>query len=375
MKQILLFFAVISLISCQEQRSSYSIKGNIKGIPDSTIIDLYIQQGSSGNRISSDTIINGQFEFTDTLGSQPSKMNIIMRDWENYIGRCELWVDHEVIEINGEGKYLSGWVVSGNNKELNALNHFKNQTRELTVIADSLYLLSINNRKDKDLYISIRKSVDSLYQIIHRIEFGLIAKNPNSKSALEMLYNIANIDSTLSKSRINEVYESLDTTYQNTLYGEGILTIIKDKPIPNIGDKMVDFVAYDTKEYNHRLSEFEGKYILLDFWALSCGSCIQAIPETRELYSKNKDVLTVVGVNMFTIEDSWREISKKDSITWINLSDGKGSFSGAAADYGIKGFPTYILINPEGIIIDKWIGYWPNVFKDKLNEHIEGLKI
>jgi|LSQX01.3.fsa_nt_gb peroxiredoxin len=375
MKQILLIFAIATLISCQEKRDSYLIKGTVTGIPDSTIIDLYVQYDNMGQRINSDTIINGYFEFTDTLDSRPSKMNLRMRDWNNYFGSCDLWVDHELIEITGSGKYLSAWVASGDNAELKALNRLHSQTRELSVITDSLYMLRMKNRKDKELSKSIRKSVDSIGQISRKIQFGLIEENPNSQSALEMLYNIAKFDTTISKKRIKTVYDNLDTIYQNTLYGEGILTIIEDKPIPNIGDKMVDFIAYDTEGEKHRLSEFEGKYILLDFWALACGPCIKAIPETRELYSNNKEILTVVGINMVTNEDSWRETSKKDSITWINLSDGKGTFAGISADYGINGFPTYILIDPQGVIIEKWMGYWPNVFKQKLENHIEGLNI
>lgn len=375
MKQILFIFSVVTLISCQDKRDTYLIKGNITGIPDSTVINLYMQYDDMGQRISSDTIINGYFEFSDTLENRPTKMSLMMRDWDNYFGSCDLWVDHEVIEIAGTGKYLSAWIASGNNDELKALNRLKSQTRELSVFRDSLYMLRMNNRDDMELSSRIRKTVDSIGQISRKIEFGLIEENPNSQSALEMLYRIIKFDTTIAKNRIMSVYDKLDTIYQNTLYGEGILTIIEDKPVPNIGDKMVDFVAYDTEGVKHNLSEFEGKYILLDFWALACGPCIQAIPETRELYSNNKEILTVVSVNMVTNEDSWRETSKKDSITWINLSDGKGTFAGISADYGINGFPTYILIDPQGVIIEKWMGYWPNVFKQKLENYIEGLKI
>ncbi len=375
MKQILMIFSVLTLLSCQQQRETYLIKGSVSEIPDSTIIDLFIQYDNMGKRISSDTIVNGYFEFSDTLETRPSKMTLRIRDWKNYFGGCDLWVDHEVIDVSGTGKYLSAWIVSGNNDELKALNNLKSQTRELSVVRDSLYLLRMTNRNNKELSKSIRKSVDSIGQISRKLEFGLIEEDPNSQSALELLYQIAKFDTSISKNRIKLVYDKLDTIYQNTLYGEGILSIIEDKLVPDIGDEMVDFVAYDTEGEKHNLSEFKGKYILLDFWALACGPCIKAIPNTRELQSNNMDILTVVGVNMVTNEDSWRETSKKDSITWINLSDGKGTFAGISADYGIKGFPTYILIDPQGVIIEKWTGYWPNVFKQKLEKHIEGLKI
>lgn len=375
MKQILVIFSVLTIFSCQKQRDTYLIKGTLNEIPDSTIIDLFVQYDNMGKRISSDTILNGYFEFSDTLETAPSKMSLRMRDWNNYSGACDIWVDNEVIEITGSGKYLSAWIASGNNDELKALNKLQSPTKELCVIMDSLFLLRMKNMHDQELSNRILKKVDSIGQINRNIQFELIKENPNSQSALELLYQIASFDTLISKDKIKSVYDKLDTCYKNTLYGEGILTTIVDKPVPDVGDKMVNFIAYDTEGKNHSLTEFKGKYILLDFWAYACGPCMQAIPETRELYSNNREILTVIGVNMVTNEDSWRETSKKDSITWVNLSDGKGTFAGISADYGVKGFPTYILINPEGVIIEKWMGYWPEVFKLKLSSHIKELKI
>ncbi|MDY0201364.1 MAG: TlpA disulfide reductase family protein [Tenuifilaceae bacterium] len=371
MKRILLIFTVVAFISCHKQGEKYLIIGNVKEVPDSTIIDLYIQYDDMGKKISSDTIINGQFEFSDTLENRPSKMSLRMRDWNNYFGSCDLWVDHETIKVTGQGKYLSSWIVDSKVEEQIALNNLICKTKGLTVMTDSLFMVMMNNM---DMSEQISNEIDSISEIQFKIEFSAIEDNPNSQSALEMLYQIAKFDTTIDKGMIKEVFEKMSSTFQNSLYGEGIKSIIENKPIPKIGDEMVDFVAYDIKGREYNLSEFKGKYVLLDFWALACGPCIKAIPETRELYSRNKDILTVIGLNMISNEDSWRETSIKDSITWINLSDGKGTFAGVSADYGIEGTPTYILINPEGVIVEKWMGYWPNVFIDKLSKHIEGLK-
>ncbi|MDD2279511.1 MAG: TlpA disulfide reductase family protein [Bacteroidales bacterium] len=371
MKQLLLIFTVLAFISCQNQGKKYQIIGNVKEVPDSAIIDLYIQYEDMGQRISSDTIINGQFEFSDTLKTRPSKMMLLMRDMDNYYGSCQLWVDYEIIKVTGQGKFLSSWKIDSKVEEQIALNNLVSKTKELTVMRDSLFMIMMNNMNMSE---QISNKIDSISEIQFKIEFSAIEDSPNSQSALEMLYQIAKFDTTIDKNIIKRVFDKMSPTFQNSLYGEGIMSIIKNKPIPEVGDEMVNFVAYDTKGREYNLSDFKGKYVLLDFWALACGPCIKAIPETRELYSRNNDILTVIGLNMITNEDSWRETSKRDSITWINLSDGKGTFAGVSADYGIQGTPTYILINPEGVIVEKWMGYWPNVFVDKLSKHIEGLK-
>ena len=94
----------------------------------------------------------------------------------------------------------------------------------------------------------------------------------------------------------------------------------------------------------------------------------------RKLSANYQNDLVVIGVNMETKKKFWIEASKKDSITWINLSDGKGTFGGASYTYGINGFPTYILINQEGVIVDRWMGFWPGVFEEKLSKYLKNNK-
>ena len=138
---------------------------------------------------------------------------------------------------------------------------------------------------------------------------------------------------------------------------------------------MINFNAYDTAGVNYVLTDFQGKYILLDFWHLGCGPCNDAIPETIELHKNNQELLTIIGINLISDGKLWIEKTKKEGISWINLSDGKGTYAGVSAKYGILGLPTYFLINPEGIIIEKWMGYWDGVFNEKLTKHFEKLKI
>ena len=55
------------------------------------------------------------------------------------------------------------------------------------------------------------------------------------------------------------------------------------------GDKMRDFTLYDRKGNEHKLSEFKGKYIILEFTSKGCGPCLEAIPVLDWLYKRYKD--------------------------------------------------------------------------------------
>lgn len=370
MKKVLLGLVVLGFIACEKQSAEkYIITGNVQGIADSTVIDLYMKFYSMGSRVHSDTIINGHFEFSDTLESRPSRMELRIQDFEKYSGACDLWVDHTTIQVEGQGKFLSAWNAKSQVKEQIELNRFNHATKELDVILDSLILMQSQSRGDWEIYNQIRPKIDSIYNLSKMIQFELIKQNPNSETAVELLYYFAKNDTTISNEEIENLYQTINPIYKTSLYAEGIASIISRISAPKIGDKIVDFEVSSLEGEKSKLSDYEGKYILLDFWSMACYPCILAAPELRELNANYKDSLTIIGISIDTNKEFWKKGSERDSITWINLSDGKGLFAGAAFKYEIQGFPTYFLINPEGIIVEKWTGFTDGIFKKKLSKY------
>ena len=55
---------------------------------------------------------------------------------------------------------------------------------------------------------------------------------------------------------------------------------------------------------------------------------------------------------------------------WVNIRDPKG-MGGLAVSYGIVAIPNYIMISPEGKIIDRWAGFEDGFLKRKMAENIK----
>ncbi len=374
MKILNLLVICFLIVSCQV-RHDYKITGNVQGIPDSTVIDLYVQYENLGSRVSSDTIVNGEFSFSDSIGDEVLNMNLSMRDMQKYSGMCNLWVGKADINVNGSGKYLSAWETISDLKEQKDENNILNLTTKYRIQRDSLNLQQMRNyEKNINDNGVIRKQLDSLYKIQQNIELDFLKDNYNSKVYVMHLCRIAEYCDSVQKLKIKSFYQKIDTTYMNSLWGEGIKNSFIKKTPPKAGDKFVDFKSFDLNNNSHQLSEYLGKYILMDFWSIGCYPCILSIPELHKLSIEYKDELTIVGLNMETKKKFWIEQSKKDSVSWVNLSDGKGTFGGASFLYGINGFPTYILISPEGIIVERWMGYRQGLIDEKLSKYIDKKK-
>ncbi len=358
---------LILLLSCRKM-DHYEIIGEVSNVPDSTILILGKVTYNVGTLIQTDTIINGQFKFIGTLDTVPVEMTLMAKDMMHFSGYTKFWVDHSKIKITGSNNYLATWNVKSKLPEQRIMNLLKKETKDQIKTRDSLWLIRINSR-DREIQSLMKVKFDSISDKIFGKEFNLLKTQFNSLTALEELYRIAKF-SSIDKNEIGEVLNKMDSKYQNSVYGKGIQAEI-NKPIPPIiGDKMPDSDVYDLAGKKFKLSDFSGKYMLLDFWSLACHPCRLSAPELREVKDSFKDSLTIIGLSMDVDSKMWIEATKKDSVTWINLSDGMGDYAGVSSKFGIIGLPTYYLINPKGKIIDKWMGYDTGMIKEKIVSHL-----
>ncbi|MDE5874284.1 MAG: TlpA family protein disulfide reductase [Muribaculaceae bacterium] len=127
--------------------------------------------------------------------------------------------------------------------------------------------------------------------------------------------------------------------------------------------KAPDFTLPDLNGKKVSLSDFRGKWVVLDFWGSWCGWCVKGFPALKEAYEKYGDKIVVIGVDCNETEAEWKEGVKKHNIPWLNVYNGHDTK--LYADYNIEGFPTKAIINPEGYLVDLTTGEDPT-FYDRL---------
>ena len=134
--------------------------------------------------------------------------------------------------------------------------------------------------------------------------------------------------------------------------------VSEGKPAP-------DFTLKDLQGKDLTLSSLRGKYVVLDFWGSWCGWCIKGIPEMKKYYAKYKDKMEILGIDCRDTEEKWKEAVEKHELPWLHVrNDGNPDVSTL---YAIEGYPTKIVIDPEGNIAKIVVGEDP-AFYEYLDE-------
>ncbi len=216
----------------------------------------------------------------------------------------------------------------------------------------------VSGAAENELYNSFMKAgmpanqnnQESQEDKLARLE-AFTAKYPDSFVAM---YLVENMGSYIPLVQLERLYDKLGSKFKTTASASSIVATIASKKITAIGKTAPDFAQPDTLGKIVKLSDYKGKYVLLDFWASWCLPCRAENPNVLAAYNKYKDRgFDVLGVSLDQPgqKEVWLKAIRQDGLTWTQVSDLKFWENTAAKLYGVKSLPQNFLLDKEGKII------------------------
>jgi peroxiredoxin len=140
---------------------------------------------------------------------------------------------------------------------------------------------------------------------------------------------------------------------------------------PKAGSRAPSFEAVDGAGRSVTLASFEGKVVVMYFWATWCAPCVYSGPAMQDLherYRKNTDVV-VVGVHY---DDRGDPIAHKNKnrFTYEIIPDGQE----VVASYGVKKIPSFVIVGADGVVLHNQVGYADGdekKFEEIIDIHLE----
>ncbi|MFT4022353.1 MAG: TlpA disulfide reductase family protein [Flavihumibacter sp.] len=144
----------------------------------------------------------------------------------------------------------------------------------------------------------------------------------------------------------------LDPSLENTQYVKLLRELPATLRATGIGSQAPDIALPNPEGKTVRLSDYYGRYVLVDFWAAWCVPCRRENPNVVRVYNRYKDKgFTVFGVSLDSKKEAWVKAIAQDGLNWPQVSDLKFWDSDPAKRYGIRGIPGNVLLDRSGKII------------------------
>ncbi|UAM99701.1 TlpA family protein disulfide reductase [Polaribacter litorisediminis] len=315
-----LFFSMFMMIACtQEHAKEYlTISGKLENNKDS-IISIASREG-----IIKKITLKKDGSFKDTLNIQ--KAAIYTLTSANKMSPIYLKNGYNISLTGNADEFMESFKFSGegaSNSNFILAQITKNQT-----MGNPQLILDLEEAAFREKVAAIKSEYDSI------------------------LESYTDLDSTLYTS-VKQQNEQLVVYFDNAYAKNKVMG--KGKPSP----KFENYI--DIKGGKKSLDSFKGKYVYIDVWATWCGPCIQQIPYLqsleKEYHDKNIEFVSIStdearrsGGSWEAAEKKWRDFVKKKNMSGVQLWSGQDySFQQA---YEINGIPRFILIDPEGKIVD-----------------------
>jgi thiol-disulfide isomerase/thioredoxin len=371
-RQLFSILCIVLCLACDGKREVFVLQGKLEGGGDKMAFDY----DSLGHRAhASVELQDGEFSLALNL-SEPQVVRGIFSDghfWKkarrgfipcnaSYL----LFVAQPGQKLEAKGRLTKDFVdIYPGGDEENAV--FRKYTSALHPVLNDYVNLLVRDAVDTTLTeqdkAEIRKQSEDYEAALQRIRIAFLEKHVSSVGGLWLMEDML-IRKQLSMEEAERLFRQVDGRYADLTYYKNVSTRIQGakrtavgQPAPSIKTER----TYDGQPFD--LEAWRGKYVLVDFWGTWCGACIAGMPEMKKFAAKHEGKLMLLGIAKESDEQRWRKYLDTSEWDWKQIVSGKGE-ENYVLRFNVQGFPTKILIGPDGRILKRLVGEEPGFYEE-----------
>lgn len=371
MKRLLLIIICLILTLTALSKGVFTIKGTVKGEDKITKVYLYYQQRDN-HIIDSCTVKNGNFSFEGKI-EYPVMAILELKQKSNDAGTTpnmvKFYIEDSPISItlpaHAENPIISG--SRTHNLHLEFIEILKPLRKEFDAIR-SAYEKATSSEQSSSAFMDALKNRQTMaHHKNSQVVYDFIKQHPSDYLSLYLLQS--QVDNTPDDIQLYSVFSNLSPEIKSSYLGKEIDLKLEKVKQTAIGSKAASFEAKDINGKSINLTDFQGKYVLITFWASDCHHCLEELPNIKKTYDVlqgQEFAIIAVAVDAVSREKYWYNFVKDNNLPWTNLFDervdGKKKLSSL---YNVDRTPFNLLLNKEGKIIAR------NLYGEELLQRVK----
>jgi len=342
------------LFSCKDN-AVFTISGSLKN--PSKVKTIYLAQADTADQFkvidSAKLSPDGSFKFNQAaayvnlykLRADTNQFDVIAQNGDAIELNADLADSHNAYTVSGSDasekiKTFNDFSKAYTNRNNKVVAEFQEKSQKSGQQTDSLLkvYMPVFQKNLADYSNAVLKFID------------------DNKGSLAAFYASTALDAVKYEQQLVVYADELKSNTElakNPAVRNFIKVMDKAKPL-SVGHQAPDFTISSIDGKQMHLSDYKGKYVMLDFWASWCVPCRQENPNVLKQYQKfHAKGFNVLGVSLDKDKAAWQKAVNDDHLEWMQTSDLK-SFEGTAERlYHIEAIPSNFIIDPQGNIIAK----------------------
>ena len=372
-RDLWLLAAALLASACQPSAQRTGIEGTLEGVESDTLLVRSVsidKLGSRESRLDTVPMRDGRFGMTLPNGNAPTEVYLYAKPKGNKAMSMTVRPVTTVV-FPGQTVTLSGSLadcrMEGNDFH-RAMNEIKAQSKPYTDRMDAVSTAIGERQKDgtpdEAVMDSLRSAYNEALEQMSAVYEAYVRRHPDEDVSVYLV-------SSLGQGKAKELLPLLTDRARSGAFGPLYLAMQKaleeaearDKARAQIveGAEAPDFTLKDLQGNGLTLSSLRGKYVVLDFWGSWCGWCIKGIPDMKKYYDRYKDRMEILGIDCRDTEEAWKKAVEKHGLPWLHVRN--TDEADVTVKYGIQGYPTKIVVDPQGKIAKVVVGEDPAFYQ------------